>query len=107
MVMAAPGKGESSTDNVYSGLCLVAENGEILARDERENSLAVSELDSEYLMNLRRADGQFDVGDYPHIVCPWGVKEEVTQLTRSFPRHPHLPADKAKLPEYCRRMRCV
>lgn len=104
MVMAAPGKGESSTDNVYSGLCLVAENGEILARDERENSLAVSELDIEYLMNLRRADGQFDVGDYPHIVCPWGVKEEVTQLTRSFPRHPHLPADKAKLPEYCRRM---
>ena len=74
MVMAAPGKGESSTDNVFSGLCLVAENGEILASDEREDSLAVSEIDVEYMMNLRRATGAFDVGDYPHIICPWGVK---------------------------------
>ena len=62
MVMAAPGKGESSTDNVYSGLCLVAENGEILSQDEREDSLAISELDIEYLMNLRRAGGEFDLG---------------------------------------------
>ena len=33
MVLAAPGKGESTTDRVYSGLCLVAENGEILVHD--------------------------------------------------------------------------
>ena len=30
MIMAAPGKGESTTDNVFSGLCMIAENGEII-----------------------------------------------------------------------------
>ena len=54
MVLAAPGKGESSTDNVYSGLCLVAENGVVLASDEKEDSLALSEIVVDYLMNLRR-----------------------------------------------------
>ena len=34
VILAAPGKGESTTDNVYSGLCMVAENGEVLASDE-------------------------------------------------------------------------
>ncbi len=52
--MAAPGKGESTTENVYSGLCMVAENGVILASDEKENSLAVSEIDIEHMINLRR-----------------------------------------------------
>ena len=65
IVMAAPGKGESTTENVYSGLCMVAENGVILASDEKENSLAVSEIDIEHMINLRRAKGGFDVCDYP------------------------------------------
>lgn len=104
MVMAAPGKGESSTDNVFSGLCLLAENGQILAEDERTGSFAVSEIDVDYLMNLRRASGAFDIGDYPHMSRTWGTVEEYTKLSRVFPRHPHLPQDPAELPEYCKRM---
>ena len=104
MVMAAPGKGESSTDNVFSGLCLLAENGQILAEDERAGSFAVSEIDIDYLMNLRRASGAFDIGDYPHMSRTWGTVEEDTKLSRVFPRHPHLPQDPAELPEYCKRM---
>ena len=104
MVMAAPGKGESSTDNVFSGLCLLAENGQILAEDERAGSFAVSEIDIDYLMNLRRASGAFDIGDYPHMSRTWGTVEEDTRLSRVFPRHPHLPQDPAELPEYCKRM---
>lgn len=104
MVLAAPGKGESSTDNVYSGLCMVAENGTVLARDEKENSLAVSEIDIDYLMNLRRASGEFETGDQPHNVFPWGGKREETVLTRPFVKHPHLPENEEDLPDYCRRM---
>ena len=54
LVLAAPGKGESTTDNVFSGLCLVAENGVILAEEEQADSFAVSEIDVEHMMNLRR-----------------------------------------------------
>lgn len=104
MVMAAPGKGESTTDNVFSGLCLVAENGAILARDERENSLAVSEIDIEHMMNLRRADGGFDREQDNYYVCTWDTDEADTVLTRKYQKHPHLPEDPSELPEYCRRM---
>ena len=103
LVLAAPGKGESSTDNVYSGLCLVAENGKLLAADEGENSLAVSEIDVELLTNLRRDSGQFETGE---SACEfsWGKAAEDTVLTRKFFMHPHLPETAEALPAYCERM---
>lgn len=104
ILMAAPGKGESSTDNSFSGLCMVAENGEVLASCEAENSLAVSEIDIDHMMNLRRAAGGFDVNERPHFVCPWGAGLEETKLSRAYRMHPHLPENAADLPEYCRRM---
>ena len=104
MVMAAPGKGESTTDNVFSGLCAVAENGELLAEDEGEDGMAVTEIDAEHMLNLRRAAGGFDRGQEDYYFCRWGAGEERTELTRSYRRYPHLPEDNAELPKYCRRM---
>ena len=104
IIMAAPGKGESSTDYVYSGLCLIAENGEILASDEREGSLAVSELDIEFLMNQRRARGGFDIDGDVYETCFFGMKEEETQLSRHYYKYPHVPEDPADLPNYCKRV---
>ena len=83
---------------------MVAENGVILASDEKENSLAVSEIDIEHMINLRRAKGGFDVCDYPHYVCPWGGELEDTALTRTYQKHPHLPEKAEDLPTYCERM---
>ena len=104
IILAAPGKGESSTDNVYSGLCLVAENGKILAEAEEENALAVSEIDVEYLTNLRRARGGFDTAEYPHCISPWGSQLADTVLTRTYVRSPHLPEKAEDVPSYCERM---
>ena len=104
MIMAAPGKGESSTDNVYSGLCLAAENGKILAQDERENSMAISEIDIDCLMNLRRASGKFDCCDDEHWVVLWGGEPVKTELTRTYSKHPHLPEKAEEVPAYCERM---
>ena len=122
-VLAAPGKGESSTDRVYSGLCVVAENGELLAADEAidpdanrsigtppacdanpaRGCLAVSEIDVEHLMTLRRESRGFD--EEPEgLVCAWGGKEADTLLTRKFRKLPHLPAGTEELKNYCRRM---
>ena len=103
MVLAAPGKGESTTDRVYSGLCLVAENGEILAQSEKENSLAVSEIDVEHLENLRLASGAFP-GDREYSTVAFGKEAGVTALTRKFFMHPHLPKTAEELPRYCQRM---
>lgn len=104
MIMAAPGKGESSTDNVYSGLCLAAENGKILAQDERENSMSITEIDIDCLMNLRRASGKFDCCDDEHWVVLWGGEPVKTELTRAYSKHPHLPEKAEEVPAYCERM---
>lgn len=104
MIMSAPNKGESSTDNVYSGLCLVAENGAVLAQDEKENSLAISEIDVEYLINLRRDSGDFDCCEAEHCIVTWGEKCVETELTRAFSKLPHLPSKPEDIPAYCERM---
>lgn len=104
LILAAPGKGESTTDNCYSGLCMVAENGQILSQCESNDSFAATEVDVEYLMNQRLACGQFDTENAPHIVLNWGLEQADTQLTRIIPRYPHLPMEAEKLPQYCRRM---
>ena len=103
MVLAAPGKGESSTDRVFSGLCLVAENGKLLASEEKAGSFAVSEIDVEHMMALRRSLDCFDVpSDY--LRFSWGGDLEDTSLTRTYAMHPHLPETGDQLPAYCRRM---
>ena len=103
MVLAAPGKGESTTDRVYSGLCLVAENGAVLSSCEQEDSLAVSEIDVEHMMTLRQDSGCFDE-DSDYLSFSWGGDLTETALTRKYPMHPHLPESSGELPAYCRRM---
>ena len=104
MLLAAPGKGESTTDRVYSGLCMVAENGEILASCERENSFASSEIDVDHMLNLRRAAGGFDLAaeDYEEFFFGEDISE--TSLSRTYLMHPHLPKSSEELPSYCERM---
>lgn len=106
MVLAAPGKGESTTDNVFSGLCMVAENGEILVSSECENSIAVSEIDIEYLENLRRKSGKYGRSEYAHSHCEvyWGGELCETELTRCYRKLPHLPELERDMDDYCRRM---
>lgn len=104
MILAAPGKGETTTDNVFSGLCMVAENGVILAENETADSLAVSEIDVEYLVNLRRQRGGFDEADDEYDRLFWGAEAEDTVLTRTYYKYPHLPEKSEDMPAYCERM---
>ena len=105
VVLAAPGKGESTTDNVFSGLCMVAENGVILSQCETEDSFAVSEIDVDFLMNQRRARGGFDADVEFANFRSWGREEaEETTLTRHYYKYPHLPEKSEDLPAYCERV---
>ena len=103
IVSAAPGYGESTTDFVYTGLCTVAENGKILSEFEGEDGMAISELDIDYLMNMRRADGGFDLRESKKTVL-WSCPLEETKLTRKYKKYPQLPEDPDKMYRYCERM---
>ena len=104
MIMAAPGKGESTTDNVYTGFCAVAENGLILAQDEKYCSMAVSEIDVEHMLVLRRQRGGFDedVDFCEHVDWICGYADTV--LTRSYSKLPNRPARDEAVPAYCKRV---
>lgn len=63
---ASAGPGESSTDLVFSGHSLIAENGQVLAETERfhfEPTLALADLDLERLNNERLKNSSFGDGD--------------------------------------------
>ena len=104
LVLAAPGRGESTTDNSYSGYCAVVENGKILASDESFDFMAASEIDVQYLINMRREKGGFDSLEYAHMPLIWGKEKVETKLTRNILKHPHLPDCSEELPSYCERI---
>ncbi len=104
LVLAAPGRGESTTDNSYSGLCLVAENGELLAENEAANgALAISEIDVQHMTTLRRRVGGFEQKS-PPTAFDWCFEPVITNVPRRYRKHPQLPDDSEALAKYCERM---
>ena len=105
MILAAPGCGESTTDNVYSGLCAVAENGILLAQNESGCGMCLTEADACYMTELRRGAWQNSIfGSTGHANIYFGRGLCETALTRSFSKHPHLPECADALPAYCERV---
>ncbi|HBD86935.1 MAG TPA: NAD(+) synthase [Clostridiales bacterium] len=102
-ISAAPGKGESTADKVYSGLCVVAEDGEILAVRETGDGLLVSEIDTDYLIAARRRSAGFHSDGAGHTTVSWGGELRKTEITRAYSKTPFLPADEKDLPDFCRR----
>lgn len=107
-IYASAGFGESSTDLVFSGNGIIAENGILLKESERfrmEEQLIISEIDVMNLQNDRRVNTSFMQG-YPHhdtnenTVIPFVLPDRELTLTRSIDPHPFTPSGNA-LQERC------
>ena len=92
--------GESTTDMVFTGSDLIAENGAVLASANFKNdSLLYSEIDTARLVSEREK-----MTTYP---APWGCFERVpvhftmeeTPLSRIFARQPFVPSDEREREE--------
>ncbi len=98
-IYASAGIGESSTDLVFGGHDLIAENGSILGETQRfSNSALISELDIDRLAYERRRmstypDSFSDNAAYVRTAFSLAIEE--TELTRSYPQHPFVPSDPA------------
>lgn len=69
-VYAAAGGGESTTDIVFSGSSMIAENGSILAEGERfsfDSKITVADIDIERLRNDRMKNKSFSLSEYPEL----------------------------------------
>ena len=97
-VYASAGAGESTTDVVYSGNGLIAENGKMIAASERfsfEAQLVVSEIDVERLQADRMRNTNYNNDKSGRVYRT--VKLEDAHFTdfelkRTFDKHPFVPA---------------
>ena len=108
-VYASAGFGESSTDLVFDGKCVVAENGAILSVSERwqnDGCEAVADIDVEQLRRDRLHKGTFYEAKSMLYNKPVEVVETVGEgfissscenydgkLMRPIPRRPFVPSD--------------
>jgi len=94
---ASSGVGESSTDAVFGGDCMVAEYGSLLSRGERfrrENQLITAEVDLRKLRGLRLAESAYSDGRRKKVRrIPLAPLPGVEQLNRFIDPHPFVPSD--------------
>ena len=101
-VFADAGEGESTTDVVFSGHDMVAENGVLLAESELfTTGLTISEIDVEMLAGERRRLNTFSAAPEGYSTVWFDMEPAETSLTRTVEPMPFVPASGAE-----RRGRC-
>ncbi|WP_457593453.1 NAD(+) synthase [Hydrogenimonas sp.] len=104
-VYASCGVGESTTDVVFGGDCMIAENGVILERGERfldESQIIFADVDIQRLERLRAAEGSFVDGEIkPFRRIELFDTPDITQLNRYVDPHPFVPSKKSERSKRC------
>ena len=102
-IYANAGEGESTTDIVFGGHNIIAENGTVLKESSRYvNEIIYSELDLQRITGERRKNTTFQPLDEETLVrVPFTVEETKTFLTRTFPKKPFVPSDEQTRAQRC------
>ena len=98
-IYANAGEGESTTDMVFAGHSLIAENGNVLAEQILAgDSILETEIDCSYLESERMRHTTFhSCNDDGHTVIWTHFDAETTWLTRRYPRFPFVPSDEREV----------
>lgn len=104
-VYADAGEGESSTDLVFSGHNMIAENGNILAETDRfDNQTVISEIDFGKIISERRRIRTFNVTSpeqAEYELVPFEINVTDVKLTRKVDMTPFVPGDKSDRDKRC------
>ena len=96
-VYASAGAGESTTDMVFTGNGIIAENGKIISESERfsfTSQLIVNEIDVEKLRSERLRNTNFNTNkttDNYRVITIEDAHFCQFDLTRKFNKHPFVP----------------
>ena len=97
-VFANAYEGESTTDSVFSGHSIIAEDGNILAErkpfDTNQKKYTVSEIDLQRITYERRrinSNAQDNTADFCYV--DFSISEDITSLTRNIEKSPFVPND--------------
>lgn len=108
-IYADAGEGESTTDLVFAGHNLIAENGSLLRESTRfKNTAIISEIDLGKLVSERKRINTFQPKSYDghtntdYSILPFSFKEvKETKLTRTYPKTPFVPGHQADRDRRC------
>lgn len=107
-IYAAAGPNESSTDLVFSGHSMIAENGQLLAQTERfsfKSQFAVADIDVARLQTERQRNRSFAGSPPGHSFRQIDVplySAAVSRLLRPIAKAPFVPPDDAQRKDRCR-----
>jgi NAD+ synthase (glutamine-hydrolysing) len=98
---------ESSTDLVFSGHCLISENGTLLAESERFNfsdTLLIQDCDYEKVSSERLKNSSFknNLLENDYRVIEFAFTNTLDNLKRKYTQTPFVPQNKENLNKNCR-----
>lgn len=103
-VFSSCGEGESSTDLVFSGHLMIAENGKILSQSRREKDYITADVDTAMLCAERQKSTAFisdsDILETRRIKFSCKI-EHYTPLRRPINKHPFVPSSGERYRERC------
>ncbi len=111
-VYSSAGYGESTTDLVFAGNAIIAENGAVLkegARFEQTSQLECADIDIEALNNERRVNGSYSdnlaqfTREMHHVSLDWPatLNYDEVRLCRSLKKLPFVPREESQLHSRC------
>ncbi|GAB6008679.1 NAD(+) synthase [Dysgonomonas reticulitermitis] len=111
-VYAAAGSGESTTDVVFSGSSMIAENGSLLAEAERfsfDSQMIVADIDVDRLKSDRYRNKSFSLSEYKlineleyrNIRIDREISVEESSLNRYVSPMPFVPSGDSTLNDRC------
>ena len=101
-VYANAGEGESTTDVVFAGHNMIAENGALLAERRFATGLTVSEVDVDRLTSERQRLTSFHIQpDHRMLTIGFDLELSDTTLTRPISPSPFVPEDAGDRRERC------
>ena len=97
--------GESTTDMVFTGSNMIAENGTVLASSSfSSGTYIISEMDTDRLSYERTRMNTFPSSASGYEFVDIDNEERECVLTRNIPMHPFVPADGKERDERCRKI---
>ncbi len=112
-IYASSGLGESSTDLVFSGNCIIAENGSVLAESERftlDSKMEIRDIDVEMLRNDRLKYSTFSdsvEGNYKIIDVKQGSTAKNEDILRYVSSHPFTDGAPDRFMERCKEISSI
>lgn len=107
-IYASSGFGESTTDLVFGGQCLIYENGTPLSMNERfllDDKLIYADIDIERLVSDRRKMVTYNDAQNTNLnsfkICSFDIHLKEYTIKRFISPHPFVPSNKDERDKHC------